>query len=268
MMSSIVWKRFFITVLLYAELLASTYAFSATYTNQNLKSPNVAIQNSINKLTYSPDVSITGRSPNTSLNALAPSVAAAGILYKKSLTAFPMTTKLTTGGILALIGDAIAQSHQNKAYDERSATSIVVFDIFYRSLQCVLFPLIVKLCQGQYFGKIFRNASANSLAAWEQTLVNQLIVIPVIYYPSFFFITGIIQNLSLQEMIDRGSQKMRKLLKRNWLFWIPVQFVQFRFVGEPYQIPFLCIVGLLWTFILSTSTGNVHREQAKKMAIS
>ncbi len=98
-------------------------------------------------------------------------------------------------------------------------------------------------------------------------LVNQLIIIPIIYYPSFFFISGIIQNLSVKEMIDRGSKKIKKLLRRNWLFWIPVQFVQFRFVPEPYQIPFLCIVGLLWTFILSTSTENVQQTQPVKATI-
>jgi hypothetical protein len=47
-------------------------------------------------------------------------------------------------------------------------------------------------------------------------------------------------------------------LKRNWLFWIPVQYFQFGYVDEPLQIPFLCVVGLAWTFILSLAAGSVQ----------
>ena len=164
-------KKVFISLLVCAHSSAFTNAFSATHnTKLHVRSTNAAGPTSIEKLAYLSPPVVSGRSRKSSLGALAPSITAAGILYQKSLITHPLTTKLVTGATLALIGDAIAQSNQNKVYDERKATSIVVFDVFYRSLQCVLFPLLVKLCQGQYFGKIFRNASSSSLAAWEQTL--------------------------------------------------------------------------------------------------
>jgi protein Mpv17 len=175
---------------------------------------------------------------------------------------------MITGGVLALLGDAIAQSRQNDEYDEKRASSIVIFDLFYRALQCYLFPVISQVCKGQYFGQIFREVNVNSLAAWEQTLVNQLIIIPIIYYPLFFLTTGFLQNLSWFEIFDRASKKFKTLLKRNWLFWIPVQYIQFRFIAEPFQIPFLCIVGLVWTFILSISTGSVKTEQVVNVALN
>lgn len=46
------------------------------------------------------------------------------------------------------------------------------------------------------------------------------------------------------------------LYYRNLLFWIPVQFVQFAFIQEDLQIPFLCACGLAWTFILSIMAGS------------
>lgn len=45
-------------------------------------------------------------------------------------------------------------------------------------------------------------------------------------------------------------------MERNLLFWIPVQFIQFGFVQEDLQIPFLCVCGLGWTFILSIMAGS------------
>ena len=165
------FKKVLISLLVCAHSSAFTNAFSATHnTKLHVRPTNAAFSTSNEKLTHLSPQFLSGRSSKTSLDALAPSITAAGILYQKSLVTYPLTTKLVTGATLALIGDAIAQSNQNTVYDERKATSIVVFDVFYRSLQCVLFPVLVRLCQGQHFGKIFRNASSNSLAAWEQTL--------------------------------------------------------------------------------------------------
>jgi hypothetical protein len=82
-------------------------------------------------------------------------------------------------------------------------------------------------------------------------------VIPLIYYPVFFSLTGYVQGLTKEQTIERVQTTIVPLLKRNWLFWIPVQYFQFGYVDEPLQIPFLCVVGLAWTFILSLAAGSV-----------
>ena len=40
------------------------------------------------------------------------------------------------------------------------------------------------------------------------------------------------------------------VLVMAWLF-TPVQFVQFRYVPEPYQVPYLSVVSLFWNVALS-----------------
>jgi hypothetical protein len=45
-------------------------------------------------------------------------------------------------------------------------------------------------------------------------------------------------------------------MKRNLLFWIPVQFAVFGFVDESLQIPILIACGLIWTVILSVVAGS------------
>ena len=95
------------------------------------------------------------------------------------------------------------------------------------------------------------------LATLEQTFANQFIVIPIIYYPVFFSLTGWVQGMTLEATIERAENTIVPLLKRNWLFWIPVQYFQFGYVDEPLQIPFLCVAGLAWTFILSAAAGSI-----------
>lgn len=53
-------------------------------------------------------------------------------------------------------------------------------------------------------------------------------------------------------------------MKRNWTFWLPVQYFQFGYVDEPLQIPFLCVVGLAWTFILSIFAGSVKNYDVEE----
>jgi len=167
--------------------------------------------------------------------------------YKELLKTNPLPTKMVTGATLAVCGDAIAQSQVAGAeYDKRRAASFAAFDMCYRALQHFAFPIIVANCQGQYFGS----------AAMEQALASQLGIVPFLYYPAFFALTGAIQGLSLEGAWNRAKDTFVPLMKRNLLFWIPVQYVQFAYIQEDLQIPFLSVAGLAWTFIISLYAGS------------
>jgi protein Mpv17 len=177
-------------------------------------------------------------------------------MYKQSLLDNPLQTKLLTGGILAFIGDAVAQSREPE-YDKKRAGAFVSFDLIYRAVQCSLFPHIVDICDGHSLATVLPDIDLHFLATIEQTFANQFLVIPLIYYPVFFSLTGYLQGLSMEANAERVKSTLVPLLKRNWLFWIPVQYYQFGYVEEPLQIPFLCVAGLAWTFILSAYAGSV-----------
>jgi len=190
--------------------------------------------------------------------------AAAGFLdplsgYKQLLKTHPLPTKMITGATLAVCGDAIAQSKDTENdYDTRRAASFAVFDMAYRALQHFSFPIIVAYCHGQLLGSlpVIDALDSSQLAAMEQTLASQLGIVPFLYYPAFFTISGAIQGLSAQAAWSRALDNFVPLMKRNLLFWIPVQFIQFGYIQEDLQIPFLSCAGLAWTFILSTYAGS------------
>lgn len=192
--------------------------------------------------------------------------------YKHALAAHPLQTKMTTGAVLATCGDAIAQSKEEGPYDVRRAASFGTFDMAYRALQHASFPLIVEHCRGQFFGGALAGLFAtthlqigpemtNNFAAMEQTLASQLGVVPFFYYPVFFALTGFMQGLTVEGSVDRAKEMFVPLMQRNLLFWIPVQFVQFGFIEDSLQIPFLSVCGLGWTFILSIMAGSTKTYQ-------
>jgi len=188
---------------------------------------------------------------------------------------------MLTGGTIAVIGDSIAQkktAQDGEKYDKQRAFSFMLFDMSYRAVQHVSFPVIVQECRGQFLGAIASSipsltaamtstADINTaavpvhdityyLGAVEQTLASQLIIVPFFYYPVLFTLTGFVQGLTTEQAIDRAKTTFIPLMKRNLLFWLPVQFIQFSFVDENLQIPFLSVCGLAWTFILSVMAGS------------
>lgn len=189
-------------------------------------------------------------------------------MYNQALMTNPLETKLATGGILALAGDYIAQLREQGDYDVKRAGSFVSFDMMYRAMQCALFPEIVRVCDGHFLGTILPGVDISILATLEQTMTNQFIVIPTIYYPLFFSLTGYVQGLSIDATIERAQTTIVPLLKRNWAFWLPVQYFQFGYVDEPLQIPFLCVVGLVWTFILSVAAGSVKTYNEDEVQVA
>jgi hypothetical protein len=208
-------------------------------------------------------------------------------VYTHSLAVHPLETKMATGGVLAVTGDAIAQTSQQLGqqtdddggendvahfdYDVRRAASFMVFDMSYRALQHAAFPIIVQQCHGQFLGRVLSVTAASQVfhsnvetmtsywAAMEQTLASQLGIVPFLYYPVFFALTGAVQGLDMEAAIQRAQENFVPLMKRNLLFWIPVQFIQFGFIETSLQIPFLSICGLCWTFILSIYAGSTKQ---------
>jgi hypothetical protein len=120
--------------------------------------------------------------------------------YQNLLVNHPLQTKVGTGAILAVIGDAVAQKVVQKGqqqqhnssfatyWDKRRALSFAVFDMCYRVFQHNMFPFIIGLGQGNVIKKVLpRILPSKNLvsfllpaaAAIEQTAIYQLAVVPV-----------------------------------------------------------------------------------------
>jgi hypothetical protein len=82
--------------------------------------------------------------------------------------------------------------------------------------------------------------------------VNQFLVIPTVYMPLFFAMTGALAGLDSNQSIARAQSLFAPLLSRNYFFWLPVQFLQFLFLPVQWQIPFQSVASLVWTVILSS----------------
>lgn len=182
--------------------------------------------------------------------------------YQHALQTDALKTQVETGIALAVVGDAIAQNTQTKEpYNANRAASFAAFDACYRAVQHDIYPPMIAVCNGSFLANFLPNHQEYA-AAIEQALVSQIVIIPVAYYPVFFAVTGAVQGLTLKETLSRAKETFWPLMKRNWLFWIPVQFAVFGFVpDENAQISILIACGLVWTIILSALAGSATPKE-------
>jgi len=224
-----------------------------------------AVQNAFESLPQS-WISQATTSTLASNDLIADTIGPAYETYREALREDPLQTKVATGVVLAVIGDAIAQTREPAEYDSKRAAAFVAFDACYRAVQQWTYPPLMAACRGQYLGGMIASMgfapthsddTISLMAAFEQTMISQLVIIPVFYYPVFYAVTGAVQGLSVAESIQRAKDTFIPLMKRNLAFWIPVQFGVFGYVEENLQIPILIACGLIWTIILSVSAGAV-----------
>jgi hypothetical protein len=179
--------------------------------------------------------------------------------YSHSLALHPLETKVVTAAVLAVGGDALAQLRECEPYDTRRAASFVLFDTCYRgAFQHATFPLIAQTFQGYALHSLLPYIPLEVCAAISRTGANQLCVVPVVYYPLFFAVTGAVQGLDFDASVRRAREKFLPLMKRNLVYWIPVQYVQFAYVPAEWQVPYICMAGLLWNVILSAIAGRAE----------
>ncbi len=109
--------------------------------------------------------------------------------YRKALDANPLRVKIVTGCLLAIVGDAIAQSVQPDDYNKKRAAAFVAFDGVWRTVQQVTYGPIIMHCNGKFSSSVLgslpmvqdqliKEENVVVLGAIEQTLVSQLLLIP------------------------------------------------------------------------------------------
>lgn len=81
--------------------------------------------------------------------------------------------------------------------------------------------------------------------------VNQLMAIPLLYWPSFFLFTGLVEGQPLTTILQTLHRRLPQLMKANLAFWIPAQGFQFSSVPVDDQAVYVAVMGVLWNGVLA-----------------
>ena len=83
-------------------------------------------------------------------------------------------------------------------------------------------------------------------------LVNQLVVIPLLYWPAYFLFTGVSERTDVATSLQTLHARLPELMRANLTFWLPAQAVQFAYVPVEDQAVYVAVMGVIWNGILAT----------------
>uniref|UniRef100_A0A7S3AQ08 Uncharacterized protein n=1 Tax=Haptolina ericina TaxID=156174 RepID=A0A7S3AQ08_9EUKA len=162
--------------------------------------------------------------------------------YTTALATAPLQTKSATAAIVAVVGDALAQ---------RSDPTVAGYEVMRGQSFAAFGALYSGAWQHHLFGWLSTHCTG-SFAAAQCTLLNQLLVVPLLYVPMFFLLSGLTRGLGLKAIVAGARQRYLPLLCSNWRFWLPVQTLCFACLTPDLLVPVTCCAGIVWNLILSS----------------
>ena len=83
-------------------------------------------------------------------------------------------------------------------------------------------------------------------------LVNQLVVIPLAYWPAYFLFLGAAERTDVATSLRTLHTRLPELMRANLTFWLPAQAVQFAYVPVEDQAVYVAVAGVVWNGVLAT----------------
>jgi len=170
--------------------------------------------------------------------------------YTHLLSTRPLPTKIVTGTVLAAASDLVAQAAvPDRKWDPRRTLGLAAFGACYSGFfQHFLFDAYARvwpIVAGM--PKIVKISNAVKL-----TLTHQLFSYPCFYFPSFFFLSGVVgRGSSMDQVAFNFSQEFPSLYKTGVVVFTPAMFIQFFFVPLQQQVLFKSCCSFLWTVYMS-----------------
>lgn len=187
-----------------------------------------------------------------------------GILqwYEGHLQARPVATKAVTGSILWGLGDVVAQvvpplTQSFKESDDTSSTTntAIVYDyprtaramFFGFGIHAPLSHLHFNFLEWMTIKGGFTGMSIPVFKAFMEQFVYWSWFSNSLYHGAM----GAMQGKSLEQIYDRIADVLWDTQKAQWVFWIPVQLLNFQFVPVRHQLNVVLMTSVVWTALLS-----------------
>lgn len=199
--------------------------------------------------------------------------------YEGYLESNPVATKMVTGSILWGLGDVVAQivpalfadatngndkntdtnttSGTNK--DDQSVSSSSFSELVYdgpRTARAMFYGFLIHApLSHAHFNLLewmtVRGGFSGLSIPVFKTIMEQFVYWSWISNGLYHGAMGGMQGKSLQEIYDRIADVLWDTQKAQWVFWIPVQLLNFQFVPVRHQLNVVLLTSVVWTALLS-----------------
>ena len=176
--------------------------------------------------------------------------------YMHLLETRPLITKIVTSGTLFCTGDAIAQNVdgtiRRRGYDSKRALGAAVWGgLIFAPIAHVYYNRVLS-----YYIPGTSTAAVLTKVAIDQTIWGVMINSAYLSYAALW------NGGTTDDARSAVENKIWNVMKANWLIWPAVQIVNFKFVPEPLQVPFINVVVIGWSCYLALQGNNDIETQS------
>uniref|UniRef100_A0A7S4SCG9 Uncharacterized protein n=2 Tax=Ditylum brightwellii TaxID=49249 RepID=A0A7S4SCG9_9STRA len=206
--------------------------------------------------------------------------------YESYLESSPIKTKMVTGGILWGMGDFVAQivpvvffppendeTKNNKNTEEKhieKTSPLSSFEYDYtRTARAVAFGFVIHAPASHVHFNFLEWMTVKAGVEGLKIPVFKAFMEQFVYWSWFsnslyHGAMGGMQGMTPSEIYDRIADVLWETQKAQWVFWIPVQLLNFRFVPVRHQLNVVLVTSIVWTALLSAWYPPQNEEVGTK----
>lgn len=167
----------------------------------------------------------------------------------------PAQTKILTGGFIVCSGDIVAQQIIEEKYDFKKHD-------FQRSFRLFLVGvLLIAPFNYTWLDKVLPKVTAFTPKSTKNSilkvLLDQSIAAPIAC--SLYIAGNAVTNK--QDPKKNVEEKLFSTVQYFWMLWCPIQFINFRFVPQMFNMPVVQVTNFLWTSFLSYLDNTKSRQE-------
>mmetsp|Transcript_8365 Transcript_8365/g.27403 ORF Transcript_8365/g.27403 Transcript_8365/m.27403 type:complete len:200 (+) Transcript_8365:38-637(+) len=172
--------------------------------------------------------------------------------YEAALASNPVPTKMVTGGLLWGLGDAVAQAGTAEPMDAaRLGRAVVYGTAIHAPVAHVHYEFL------EAFVQRFR-VSAGA-APIVKLVMEQFVYWGWLSNALYHFSMATMEGYGVTDSVQRVNDRLWPTMKSQWAFWIPVQYLNFKFVPVRHQLGVVLATSVAWCSFLSL-TFNAKEE--------
>jgi len=164
-------------------------------------------------------------------------------------------TPTTTTTVIAAAGDTSTSSNNNNAVGAKDSTAFV-YD-YQRTARAVFFGFAIHAPLSHlHFNFLewmtIRGGFAGLSIPIFKTAMEQFVYWSWISNSLYHASMGAMQGMTYNQITDRISNVLMDTQKAQWVFWIPIQLINFRFVPVRHQLNVVLTISVVWTALMSS----------------
>jgi len=196
--------------------------------------------------------------------------------YEKHLESNPIRTKMITGSFLWGLGDLVAQvvpplaAAFSSDEEEKPSKSMTLADYdFARTGRAVFFGFAIHAPASHVHFNFLESLTVRAGVTGLGIPVFKAFMEQFVYW-SWFSNTlyhgamGAMQFQGPTEIYNRIADVLWETQKAQWVFWIPIQLLNFKFVPVRHQLNVVLVTSVVWTALLSAWYPPAKEEGEQK----